>query len=98
MQKQVLHNQSLMDFSLQHTGSFKNAFLNAFENGKSITDSLEAGEILSIPANVITDDVILNYYNLKDVKPATAITQSQIDELEANGIGYMIIEETFIVS
>lgn len=98
MQKQVLHNQHLMDFALQHTGSFENSFPIALLNGKSVTDSLGAGEILGIPEKIIKDDVLLNYYTQKQVEPATAITQSQIDELEANGIGYMIIEETFIVS
>jgi hypothetical protein len=95
MQKQVLHNQSVLDCSLQHTGSLSKLFEFVLANDISITTELKAGAVYDFPA---VDDVeIYNYFSYKNVVPATAITDEAIKELETLGIGTMRIGTTFIV-
>ena len=97
----VLHNQSLLDFAIQHTGNVLNAFVIAMENGLAVSDELETGMVLIIPESVVNDADILNYYQAKSVKPATAITNfigDGIPEPQLEGIGYWIIGDDNIVS
>ena len=70
MQKVVLHNQSLLDFTLNHCGSLESILLIAIANHLSITDELTPGQILTIPNNVIVDTDIRDYYYEKNIKPA----------------------------
>ncbi len=96
----VLHNQSLLDFAIQHTGSALNAFAIAMANGISISDEISAGSDLIIPDSVVIDVDIRNYYTSKAIQPATAITII-IDgepEPQLQGIGYWIIGDDNIVS
>lgn len=96
----VLHNQSLLDFAIQHTGSAQNAFEIAMANGISITDQLTAGTELTVPESVVMDVDIRNYYQSKAIQPATAITTFIIDgepETELEGISYWAIYDDFIV-
>jgi len=95
MQKTVLHNQSALDCSLQHTGGLKNIIEFADANGISITDDLKAGDSFEPPE--IEDTEIHNYFKQKNIIPATAITDVKINENETLGIGAMVIESTFIV-
>jgi hypothetical protein len=95
MQKTVLHNQSVLDCSLQHTGSLNKLFEFVIANGISITDELKAGDVYEFPA--VDDAEIYNYFNIKNIIPATGITDEAINELETLGIGAMAIESTFIV-
>lgn len=94
----VLHNQSLLDIAIQHTGDVTNAFALAVANGISVTDDLQPGADLVIPDDITTDADILNYYSAKGLQPATGITNngSHVVE-ELDGIGYWIINRTFIV-
>lgn len=93
----VLHNQSILDASIQHTGSVENCFSIAIANGISVSDVLGVGSKMEISETVNNND-ILNYYTAKKVQPATGTTDfenSQIPVLK--GIGYMEIERTFKV-
>ena len=49
MQVVVLHNQSLLDLALQHTGTIESIFELAMLNNLSITDDVVAGKVLTIP-------------------------------------------------
>ena len=92
----ILHNQSLLDLAIQHTGSVENAFILALQNGKSLTDDLVAGEQLYLE-NTKNNKDILSYYQSKKLQPATAVTQlPEIERLE--GIGYWAISVDFKVS
>ena len=96
----VLHNQSLLDFAIQHTGNVLNAYAIAKENGLAVSDELETGMVLFIPETVKDPD-ILSYYQAKGIKPATAITNFIGDgspEPQLEGIGYWIIGDDNIVS
>ena len=48
MQVEVLHNQSLLDLALQHTGTIESIFELAMLNNLSITDDVVAGKVLTI--------------------------------------------------
>ncbi|WP_343530837.1 hypothetical protein [Pedobacter sp.] len=95
MQIKALHNQSVLDLLLQHTGSLSSALAFAEANQMSITDELEIGSSYALPDGVITDSDILNYYINNAYKPATgnAVVVINTDY----GIGEMAIAQTFII-
>lgn len=96
MQKQVLHNQSVLDCLLQHTGSLNQLMAFVITNGISITSDLKAGDYYEFPN--IDDDAMYNYFYSKNTIPATAITTAQLEATNPQlGIGSMIIKENFIV-
>lgn len=91
----VLHNQSLLDLAIQHTGTAENAFALALANGLSLTDDLTAGESLQLTAYGIQQNKeVLNYYQSKNIQPATAITAAVE---QPHGISYWAIGIDFIV-
>ena len=93
----ILHNQSLLDLAVQHTGSVENTFALAVVNGLSLTDDLPAGTEIKLPDSVNKDSDVLNYYTAKRLQPATAvIILSEAERLE--GIGYWVIQTDFKVS
>lgn len=94
----VLHNQSLLDVAIQHTGSVDNAFAIAKENGLAVSDVLTPGTELIIPNPIENDSAVLNYYSAKEVQPATALTEIINEEIRQRGIGYMQIGRSFKVS
>lgn len=93
----VLHNQSFLDLAIQHTGSVFNAFAIATANGMSVSETVTPGTEIVLPENLQADNDILNYYQAKNIKPATAFTQTEMIE-QHRGIGWMQIEKTFKVS
>lgn len=95
----VLNDQSLLDIAIQHTGSAQNAFLIAKENSLSVSAYLVAGYELMIPEGVAFNRDILEYYRVKNVRPATGLSiDSGAAEEELEGIGYWIINKNFKVS
>lgn len=96
MKVTVLHNQSLLDVCLQHTGTIQGIFELAMANDLSITDDVQAGAVLQLSEGIKTDKDILNYYRTKAIQPATAITTQTTEKLE--GIGYWAIGVDFKVS
>lgn len=93
----ILHNQSLLDLAVQHTGAVENTFALAVVNGLSLTDDLPAGTEIKLPDSVNKDSDVLNYYTAKRLQPATAVIMlSGAERLE--GIGYWIIQTDFKVS
>lgn len=93
----VLHNQSLLDVSLQHTGKVENAFDIAVANGISITDDLIVGGGLNVSHDTTKNNDILNYYTAKNIQPATAITQKFEMDMTMEGIDYWAIQYDFVV-
>lgn len=93
----ILHNQSLLDIAIQHTGAVENTFALAVANGLSLTDDLPAGAEIKLPDSVNKDNDVLNYYTARRLQPATAvILLSEEERLE--GIGYWAISVDFKVS
>ena len=92
----VLHNQSLLDVAIQHTGSVANCFAIAVANGLSVSDDLTPGIDLVIPEDAIIDKDVLRYQKSKGIQPATGITNLENEQL--GGIDYMDVEGSFKVS
>ncbi|POR25408.1 hypothetical protein BWK58_06265 [Flavobacterium columnare] len=93
MEIQVHSNQSWFDLSIQLYGNADNAMALAMINNSVFTDEVPAGKVIQV-ANLKIDKIkLLGLENL----PATALTQTQIQTLEPQGIGYMIIENDFTV-
>lgn len=87
--------QSFCDLVIQGTGDIENAFAMAIQNGLSITDSLSIGQKLE-PAGK-ENSSILEIWSDNNL-PATAITNENMSIIVPDeGIGAMIIEDTFIV-
>ena len=98
MEITVLHNQSLFDIAIQHTGNVMNAFAIAQANNLSITAPLVAGSKLIIPGTVEMNNDVKGYYAAKKIQPATGTTEGTengAEELE--GISYWIINKNFVV-
>ncbi len=96
----VLHNQSLFDVALQHTGTIESIFELATANGISITDDLAAGTPLSLgEGQGERNKDILNYYQAKNIQPATAFSQKDKEVTQKpEGISIWAINLDFIVS
>lgn len=95
----VLHNQSLLDLALQHTGTIESVFELAKDNALNITDDVQAGKTLVLPAETFTNKDILGYYTAKNLQPATAFTKE--DEQVAKrleGISIWAINLDFVVT
>lgn len=92
----VLPNQSLFDISVQHTGNVENSFIIALSNNLTVTDHLQVGSKITIPASVDTNKRIYTNYVINNNQPASArISDLNIKPLE--GIGYWEIDNDFIV-
>lgn len=93
----VLHNQSLLDVAILHTGSVENAFAIAVAYGLSVSSTLTAGMTLKIPNEVNKDTDVLYYYTTKNLQPATAIIRTVVLP-KGRGIGWMQIGNDFKVN
>ena len=93
----ILHNQSLLDIAIQHTGAVENTFAIAVANGLSLTDDLPAGAEIKIPDSANKDNDVPNYYTTKSLQPATAVIMLPEEE-RLEGIGYWVIQTDFKVS
>ena len=93
----ILHNQSLLDLAVQHTGTSENAFVLALQNGKSLTDDLVAGEQLTLK-NTKNNKDILSYYQSKKLQPATGVSHTGGSSLQLQGIGYWVLGYEFKIN
>jgi len=98
MQKQVLHNQSLLDIAIQNNGTLISAFELALKNGTSVTKELTPGESIEVSESSLIDTIIVAYFQNKNQIIATGLDNSgDQDLLPQLGIGSMAIGSTFIV-
>ncbi|MCZ2140824.1 MAG: hypothetical protein LC096_05465 [Bacteroidia bacterium] len=70
----LLHNQSIIDLCLQHTGSLNGLVDLAIANGVSITEDLVVGSELVVPKNIANNATVLNFYKRKNIVPAIGNT------------------------
>jgi hypothetical protein len=91
----VLQGQSIFDIAIQELGSAEGAFDLAVLNGISITDELTPGQELALPT--VVNKQIASYYANKGLKPATALTLTNMPAA-LGGIDYWAIETAFMVS
>jgi hypothetical protein len=96
MQKQVLHNQSLLDFTLHHCGKLESLFEMCLVNSISLTAEINPGTFLEVPDTADKDDDIVNFYKFKNIEPACGFVGNTLPDI-STGIDYMIIGTDFIV-
>ena len=84
MQKTLLHNQSLLDFTLHHCGTLQSIIDVAIENKINITDTLAAGTNLTLPNGTVKDNEIVSFYYDKKIIPACGY----IEEIEIDDYGF----------
>ena len=97
----ALHNQSLLDLALQHTGTIESVFEFAEANSLNITDEVQTGAPLTVPllGKGARNGDILAYYTAKNLQPATAFTKEDEQVFERlEGISIWAINLDFIVS
>ena len=97
----ALHNQSLLDLALQHTGTIESVFEFAVLNEKNVTDDMVAGASLNVPPLLegARNKDILAYYTAKNIQPATAFTKEDKQVLERlEGISIWAINLDFVVT
>ena len=95
----ALHNQSLLDLALQHTGTIESVFEFAEANSLNITDDVQAGAPLYLGEGLGVRNEILSYYTAKNLQPATAFTKEDEQVFERlEGISIWAINLDFIVS
>jgi hypothetical protein len=87
--------QSFFDLVIQATGNIENAFAMSVLNGISMTDEMVIDQEL-LPAGK-QETTIIELWSENNL-PATALTDENTDLIvPAEGIGAMIIENTFII-
>lgn len=95
----ALHNQSLLDLALQHTGTIESVFELAEANALNITDDVQAGAPLYLGEGLGVRNEILSYYTAKNLQPATAFSKEDEQVFERlEGISIWAINLDFIVS
>ena len=97
----ALHNQSLLDLALQHTGTIESIFELAEANSLNITDEVQAGASLTVPplGKGARNADILAYYTAKNLQPATAFSKEDEQVFERlEGISIWAINLDFVVT
>ena len=95
----ALHNQSLLDLALQHTGTMESIFELAEANALNITDDVVAGKTLALPDEAFTNKDIFAYYTANNLQPATAFSKEDDQVFERlEGISIWAINLDFIVT
>lgn len=84
--------QTVLDFTTQHAGTIESIFKVAQLNGKSITEDVAEGVALDIEAENLQ---VVNYFRARPIDIVSIKTASQV---QPGGIGYMQIQNNFIVS
>lgn len=91
-------NQNIFDISLQEYGSIEKVFDLLEDNDQfNITEDISVYKDLKIGREAFKKDIV-EYYNSRNLKPATSITDEEQYLLnDYSGIDYMIIEDDFII-
>jgi hypothetical protein len=95
MEVKVLEGQSLFDLAVQACGSVESVISMAGLNDLAITDVLIAGSVIGTPETLSKS--VSEYYRMKGMRPATAVTISAMDNLRDEGIDYWAVEIDFVV-
>lgn len=94
----ALHNQTLLDIAIRHCGTVEAVLDIAVLNNVSITDDLVPGQLLNLPTKDYGAQEVINFFELNQMEPATALTEEQKALTEGkSGIGFWEIGNNFIV-
>ncbi|WP_343697104.1 hypothetical protein [Flavobacterium sp.] len=91
-------NQNIFDISLQEYGSIEKVFDLLEDNDKfDLTEDISVYKELKVGREAFKKDIV-EYYNSRNLKPATSISEEEQYLLDNfSGIDYMIIEDDFII-
>ncbi|UPZ17763.1 hypothetical protein [Flavobacterium humidisoli] len=91
-------NQNILDISLQEYGSIETVFDLLEDNDQfNLTEDISVYEDLKVGREAFKKDIV-EYYNSRNLKPATELTEEEQFLLDNfSGIDYMIIEDDFII-
>lgn len=92
----VQPGQTIFDLAIQEYGDLSGLVELASDNNKSLTADIVAGENLKVGQT--KNKLITDFYKGRSIKPATGTTESEIEQLKPEGIGYWAIEHDFVVS
>ena len=87
--------QSLLDIAVQTSGGVEAAFDLAAANDVSVSEPLEAGAQLETAP--VADKMVLERYTARQIRPATELSDEEIEAAPFGGIGSMGIEVDFMV-
>ena len=88
----VKERQTLLDIALQTSGSVEAVMELAKQNGLSITD----GQVLEVKE--VKDVAVVSHYEINCIFPATEASDEERSAMAYEGIGFMAIENDFVVS
>ena len=94
----TLYNQRLIDIAIQDLGDIERVYEICLLNNLPITYEVPAGMQLLVPDFDVTKRRIVNLFSNKSLAPASADDNNDFLNLPPGGIGFMQIENTFIVS
>ena len=92
----VKERQTLLDIALQTSGSVEAVMELAKQNGLSITDELSDGQVLEVKE--VKDVAVVSHYEINCIVPATEASDEERSAMAYEGIGFMAIENDFVVS
>ena len=84
-----------MDIAVQTSGGVEGGLGPPAANDVSVSEPLEAGaQLESAP---VADKMVLERYTARQIRPATELSDEEIEAAPFGGIGYMGIEVDFMV-
>lgn len=98
MEVKVRHKQSFFDIAIQENGNLLDIINMAILNEVSITNQLEVNSEVQHTLATTASTEIVAYYKKNAIRPATVLTEQADAPGELfEGIGYMAIEDNFII-
>ncbi|THU36919.1 hypothetical protein FAM09_18320 [Niastella caeni] len=96
----VSYGQTWLDIAMQELGDIERAIELARLNGRSVTDALEAGEILNVPDFDTSKRSIVQLFRNSANKPASGevLIAADGDTGGNEGIEFWALENDFVVS
>jgi hypothetical protein len=88
---QVLAGQTIIDIAMQCLGNADKAFELALLNGLAITDDIEPGTYLELPAVELDNTKVASYFTKTGLKPSSSF-------FNPGGIEFWGIEYDFVIS
>jgi|RhiMetdeSRZDD1v2_1073273.scaffolds.fasta_scaffold04435_26 hypothetical protein len=95
----VSYGQTWLDIAMQELGNVERAIELALMNGRSLTDNLQAGEVLIVPPFEVSKRSMVQLFANTANKPASGETFIAEDSVAiGEGIEFWAIENDFVVS
>ena len=95
----VSYGQTWLDIAMQELGDVERVMELTLLNGRSLTDSLQAGEVLNVPDFDVSKRRLIQLFANSANKPASGESFNADDAVSiGEGIEFWAIENDFVVS